>query len=344
MKNIFGLDSSPRTTAISRPFFITIACLVIIAVCVVWGTLGNRQYNKIMAQSSTPIGSMLKFSKSESEVELTGLYTDKNESALVARLTPTPEAHSTLPYRGTDYAVLVQSKAVEDYEEIPILFGKMSTDGDIFLILPKPTKEVYSFAIVNKRNLTSNAIELDKGSEEYDEKENGSVARSLSEFTNEIDRSGAGDGSVNMKDSKAGEDYDIAALRMTTDPAYDEDAFKPKKLDVELINPASHEFNFEGFFKTVYVESAIRSLTDRYNELEAIVAQNESLVEENEVRLRSNPNDSAAQERLDEAKSAVAASREQQQNAADRLTYYQTLKYDPSVFQDFQTSAFVANK
>ena len=120
MKNIFGLDSSPRTTAISRPFFITIACLVIIAVCVVWGTLGNRQYNKIMAQSSTPIGSMLKFSKSESEVELTGLYTDKNESALVARLTPTPEAHSTLPYRGTDYAVLVQSKAVEDLSLIHI--------------------------------------------------------------------------------------------------------------------------------------------------------------------------------------------------------------------------------
>ena len=162
--------------------------------------------------------------------------------------------------------------------------------------------------------------------------------------TNEVDRSQTGDGSVNMKGSEAGEDYDVAGLRMTTDPAYDEDAFKPTKLDVELIDPASHEFNFEGFFKTVYVEAAIRSLTDRYNELEAVVAQNESLVEENEVRLRSNPNDAAAQDRLDEAKSAVNASREQQQETADRLTYYQTLKYDPSVFQDFQTSAFVANK
>lgn len=344
MKNIFGLDSSPRTTAISRPFFITIACLVIFAVCVVWGTLGNRQYNKIMSQSSTPVGSMIKFSKSEAEVELTGLYTDKNESALVARLTPTPDAHSKLPYRGTDYAVLVQSKAVDDYEEIPILFGKMSTDGDIFLILPQPTKEVYSFAIVNKRNLTSNAITLEKGSEEYKSEGKGSVARSLSEFTNEVDRSQTGDGSVNMKDSEAGESYDIAGLRMTTDPAYDEEAFKPRKLDVELINPTSHEFNFEGFFKTVYVEAAIRSLTDRYNELEAVVAQNESLVEENEVRLRSNPDDTAAQDRLDEAQSAVNKSREQQQEAADRLTYYQTLKYDPSVFQDFQTSAFVANK
>lgn len=344
MKNIFGLDSSPRTTAISRPFFITIACLVIFAVCVVWGTLGNRQYNKIMSQSSTPVGSMIKFSKSEAEVELTGLYTDKNESALVARLTPTPDAHNKLPYRGTDYAVLVQSKAVDDYEEIPILFGKMSTDGDIFLILPQPTKEVYSFAIVNKRNLTSEAITLEKGSENYKSEGKGSVARSLSEFTNEVDRSQTGDGSVNMKDSEAGESYDIAGLRMTTDPAYDEEAFKPRKLDVELINPTSHEFNFEGFFKTVYVEAAIRSLTDRYNELEAVVAQNESLVEENEVRLRSNPDDAAAQSRLDEAQSAVSASREQQQEAADRLTYYQTLKYDPSVFQDFQTSAFVANK
>lgn len=344
MKNRFGLDSSPRTTAISRPFFITVACLVIIAVCIVWGTLGNRQYNKIMAQSSTPVGSMLKFSKSESEVELTGLYTDKNESALVARLTPTDEAHNTLPYRGTDYAILVQSKALDDYEEIPILFGKMSTDGDIFLILPQPTKEIYSFAIVNKRNLTSSAIKLEKGSEAYDADEVGSVAHSLSEFTNEIDRSQTGDGSLNVSKTRAGEDYDIAALRMTIDPAYKEPAYTPRKLDVELIDPTSHQFNFEGFFETVYIEAAIKTLTSRYNDLEAVVAQNQSLVEENEVRLRSNPDDAAARERLKDAKSAVSMSREQQQAAADRLTYYQTLKYDPSVFQDFQTSAFVANK
>lgn len=170
------------------------------------------------------------------------------------------------------------------------------------------------------------------------------MARSLSDFTNEIDRSQPGSGSLNVSDTQAGEDYDIAALRMTTDPAYEEEAYVPRKLDVELIDPTSHEFNFEGFFKTVYIEAAIKTLTSRYNELEAIVAQNESLVEENEVRLRSNPNDDAARGRLKEAKSAVSATREQQQAAADRLTYYQTLKYDPSVFQDFQTSAFVANK
>lgn len=320
MKKPFGLDSSPRTKAISRPFFVTLTCIVMIVICVVWGAAGNHQYNKIMSHSSTPVGSTIEFSQSEAELELSGLYTDKNESALVARLTPTEQAHETLPYKGTDYAVLVQSDALDDYEEIPILFGKMSTDGDMFLILPQPTKEIYSFALVNKRNMTSQAVTLDDGESGINDDASGSIAKSLSEYTNEID-SGQGDDAITAGDTGASDDYDLAALRMTTHPAYDDDAFKPEQLDVNLLDPKSHKFNFEDFYKKVYVDAAVNSLTKRYNELEAAVAQNESLVDENESRLRSNPDDSAAESRLSDSRKAVKEAREKQQETADRLTY-----------------------
>lgn len=344
MKQLFILDSSPRTRAISRPMWITVAATVLIVICVIWGFFGNSKFNDMMNRSSTPVGSTLTFSQTGATARIADFYTDKNESALVARIKPDENANEKLPYKGSDYTVFVKSSALSDYTEIPILFGKMGTDGDMFLILPKPTKAVYSFAIINTLGDQSDQSGALSGSSRSSSsnksviKEKESVTKALSDFDS---RSSSGkDASVADSSNSAGLDYDATGFRMTLDPAADDDAYKPETLNVNLMK--GDEFNFKDFFEKVYVDSAVKKLTKEYNELESAASRAYDRVKDAETRLRMNPSDTTAADILADARSTADKAKRDQQSKADEITYYQTLSYDPAIFQNFQTKAVVA--
>src|SRR5699024_8225508 len=118
----------------------------------VLGTYGYLKYNKVAANSSFPIGSEIEFPVSKSKVELKNIYTDKNEHVMIIQLSEI-ENTSTLPYRGTDFRIFMHSKSLEQYEKVDILFGRMSTDGDLFLVIPKPTDDVYTLYILNTKDI-----------------------------------------------------------------------------------------------------------------------------------------------------------------------------------------------
>lgn len=332
------MDSSPRTKAISRPTWVTILCVVMIFVCLLWSMAGCRHYSNIQMNSSTPIGSELKFSQSGAVLTLAGLYVDQNDDVLIARLSPNDKANETLPYRGTDFTVFVQSEATKGYEEVPVLFGKMGTDGDYMLILPKPTEEVYSFVLVDS---SSQAKRLDKpsrrGGSSVDEK--GSVTRALAQFDRELKEDQSRDiGSSSAANSTG---FDMAGLRMTINPAADGSEYRPETVNADLLNDRTRQFDFETFWQQVFVDTAVKKLTRDYNSLEARAQQAQQDADDQEQRLLSNPADEAAAKNLREAEKTVEEANRDKQNKADELTYYQTLAFDPSVFQNFQDKAVV---
>lgn len=321
--------------------WITMAVAVLIVICLIWGFFGNSKFNDMMSKSSTPVGSTLTFSQTGATARIADFYTDKNESALVARIKPDETANEKLPYKGSDYTVFVKSSALSDYTEIPVLFGKMGTDGDMFLILPKPAKTVYSFAIINTLGDQSEDSDALSGSSSggtsvIDEKD--SVTKALSDFDS---RSSSGeDASVSDSSNSAGLDYDATGFRMTLDPAADDDAYKPEVLNMNLMK--GDEFNFKDFFERVYVDSAVKKLTKEYNELESAASRAYDRVKDAETRLRMNPSDTTAADMLADARSTAERAKRDQQSKADEITYYQTLSYDPAIFQNFQTKAVVA--
>lgn len=336
MLQMLLMDSSPRTKAISRPAWVTILSVVMLFVCLVWSVAGCRHYSNIQMNSSTPIGSQLKFSQSGAILTLSGLYVDQKQDVLIARMTPDEKANEVLPYRGTDFTVFVKSKATEGYEEVPILFGKMGTDGDYMLILPKPTDEVYSFVLVDS---SSKAKGLDKSpsrsGNSVDDKE--SVTRALSRFDQELKEDQSRD--IGSSDAANSTDFDMAGLRMTLDPAADGEEYRPETVNAELLNPRTRQFNFEEFWKLVFVDTAVKKLTRDYNNLEADAQQAQKVADDQEQRLTSNPADEAAAKNLREAEKTVEEANRDKQNKADELTYYQTLSFDPAIFQNFQDKA-----
>lgn len=341
LKSVFIMDNSPRTRAISRPTWVTIAAFATIVVCLFWAMAGCNHYATIQKNSSTPIGSQIKFSRSGATMTLSGLYTDKNDDVLVARLTPDDKANQSLPYRGKDFTVFVQSKATDRYDELPVLFGKMGTDGDYMLVLPKPSNEVYSFVLVDSSS-QAKRIDRQKRSTTSDADKNESVARTLSDFNKQMMDTQAKD--VGSSQSATASGYDMAGLRMMMKPYADGPEYQPTRVNTELLNPATKEFNFEGFYQEVFVDAAVKSLTRDYNDLEAQAAQAKEVAENEQIRLDANPADEAAAKNLREAQRQAEDANRAKESKAEELTRYQTLDYDPGLFQNFQDKAIVVKR
>lgn len=342
MAKLLNSDKSPRSLSIQRPFMIFVAATMVAVISVVWYMVGSNRYETILSQSSTPVGSSVTFSQSDAETTLSGLYEDRGGDVLIARLNLNDSAHEALPYRGSDYTVFVQSDALGGFEEIPILFGKVGTDGDLILILPKPTDEVYTFVLANmtyQSNAALDAMEPGGSGQNYSLDPEESVVSALSQF-----EEGASSGETQDFESSAQESgsmHDLAAFRVTTDPSLDEPAYQPQTINEDLFDEQSGQFDFETFFESVYVETAVDNLTSEYNSLETQANQYESVLEDLTTRLNSNPNDEAASTRLRDARSALENIEESQQGIADDLTTYETLDFDSSMFQNFQESAVV---
>ena len=344
MANFFFTDSSPRTKSIQRPFFAFVAAVLVIIIGFVWYISGNSRYSTILAQSSTPIGSTVAFSQSEAETTLSGIYEDRDGDVLIARLSLAADAHAALPYQGDEYTVFVQSDAVSGFEEIPVLFGKVGTDGDLVLILPKPTEEVYTFIVVNNSYQATAALQ--SGPQRRDNlgvDPETSVVSALSQF--QEDRSSAESDNEDFSESAndAESTHDMAGFRVTTNPALDEDAYQPIRINQDLFDEQSGQFDFEQFFNTVYVNAATTQLTEEYNVLETRARQYRTVIDNLQVRLSSNPNDETAATQLRENQSTLKSIEDMQQDIASEMVTYETLSYDPSIFQNFQEKAIVIN-
>lgn len=341
LKSLFIMDNSPRTKAISRPTWVTMGALFTVLLCLFWAVAGCRHYSNIQMNSSTPVGTQIKFARSGAMMTLSGLYTDKNDDVLVARLTPDAKTNQNLPYRGKDFTVFVQSAATDRFEELPILFGKMGTDGDYMLILPKPSDDVYSFVLVDS---SSQAKRLDKqrNPTSVDQDKDKSVARALSDFNKELLDNQTQD--VGSSQSAGASGYDMAGFRMTMNPRADGPQYVPTRVNTDLLDQRTKQFNFEGFYQEVFVDAAVKTLTEEYNQLEAQAEQFKEIAEAEQGRLDANPADEAAAKNLANAQRQAEDANRQKEEKAEELTRYQTLDYDPGMFQNFQDKAVVVKR
>lgn len=334
-------DSSPRTKAIARPYYAVIAAIIVFVLGVIGYIGGTMKFNNIVANSSSPVGSEITFSRSGATMTLEGIYTDVNQDVLIARLSTADDSENYLPFRGTDYNVVVSSPALKGYTEIPILFGRMSSDGDFFLILPKPSDQVYTVLLQNLVDLgnvesaNQNPSQTDSNVRSIASDES-SLSKALSEFTYE-------DGAAIQDTTERTTTYDYTALRLTMDPAFKDEMYRPQVIHKPLLDPETNEFDFKTMFQEIFKNVAIDRLTQEYNDLEN---QKEIASEKRlqfQQRLELNNRDSAAAGQVKTLSDEIEKIEEKQAEIAKNLSDYQNLEYDNSFFTDFATSAVVAD-
>ena len=353
-------DKSPRTTPVSKPTTTVVIAIILIFICSIFVVLGQLKYNDIVKKSSTPKGTTLTFPRSQAELLLKNIYVDKNSDVMIVRLQSSDG--SKLPYRGTDYKVYLNSKSLEGHKKADILFGRMSTDGDLFLVIPKPKDEVYSVFIMNKKflgmsnseNSSSDDSEVSDNTElsrqtdpnvnnDYDEDDSEtqqSISKALSSYQFDQDNPESSTTSMNEQ----GTTYDdIITFRVTKDPAFKTKQYKPQRINADLLNN-KNQFDYEKFFELVFKNAIIKDLEQKYEGLDARMDKLKDQQKEYEDRLTDNPDDQGAKSNLESLKQSEDELKDEQQRTSNQITEYSLLEYKDSYFKYMNKNATIITK
>ena len=337
-------DTSERTKIVrryNRAFFIALICVIIGLI----GTFGGfRQYDRLVEKSSSPIGTKMHFERSNADVSISGLYTDEAESVLVVRFSSDEQSSLRLPYKGSDYRVFLATDPYNSYagQNVSVLFGRYMTNGDMFLIIPKPLQDVYTIFLMN-----ANFIATDIMSEDFsgdaavsslgnlsEEELEYTLMQSLNQYEYQDIRERSN--SITVKSDA----LDIVGFRATLDPALDTDDYRVRVIPGQLLSDAG-EFDFESFFNSVFKDTVTENIDDDYRRTQNQAKLLSERIEELEARLEANPNDTAVKQYLDTVRSDLATVQNQLDQLADTYNKYATVTYSSNMFRDMQTEATV---
>lgn len=377
MRTTFG-DHSPRTQAVSKYSYVLMAVMFFMIIGALWYIIGITKYHTVLKNSSTAIGTQLQFPRSQANVNIKNIYTDDQKNVLIVQLAVPDESSTMLPSKGTSYTVYVGSKSLTEshQKQITTLFGRMSTSGDMILILPNPQKEVYSFFIMNNQYLgfdsntadtvddgqdssdsSSDDADVDAGEDNDDtdttssgkmtpEQQKNAAAYQMANAMNNynyqdaVNESGTNQANGNNAYAIKSNTQDVISFRVTAYPAIHTSAYEPKVIHSNLITKDG-EFDFKTFYDKVYKQSAINHLKQQNSQLQDQLNQIKTVKSELSSRLEANPQDAQAQTRMSQVKSSESSLSEQQLDLQAKIKKYSHNNYDSSLFANLQTKARV---
>lgn len=342
-------DTSLRTKMITKYNRAFIAALLIILLGAMLYTQGAAGYDTAVKKSSSPIGTRLTFQRSDATVDIAGIYTDESRSVLIVRLASATASDTLkLPYKGSDYNVFLANDSYNAYagQEVSTLFGRYSTNGDMFLVIPNPDNSVYNLFIQNTNYIATNELASDfkEDSSGDTSAANASTDEELVEelmlalneykYTDLDERSDA----IQIE----GDANDVIGFRVTLDPAFTTDEYRAQVIPGTLLTEDG-EFDFEGLFNSAFKETATDTIEAQYK-----AAQNqETLLKERIVelreRLKENPNDASAKSLLESVQSQLTEVEGSLEALSEAYDQYESVSYKPSMFKNMQTKAQVVS-
>lgn len=343
--NPYASDNSPRTNTIKHAYYVLVGCLSVICLSVVGFIFGQVKYSDVLANSSTAIGTEMTFGRSGATCLLSGIYTDEAQSIAVARISFANRTDSLkMPFRATDYVTFVHSDVLpSNIKEMSVITGRLSSDGDMFVVIPKPDPSaVYSVFIMNKNYL---AVDADKdGTSQGDESKDpvditevkGSLTSALSQYRYQPNEDSSSKSAYEFdSDTK-----DVIGFRITLSPSLDEPAYKPIVVKGRLLSE-SGEFDYKGFFKRVFVDSARVELNRKFEELINRQEMLERQLSEYQARLEENKDDTDAATAYTKVEDELNQIKQKKMDVADLIQAYFSLNVSDKAFHNMNDKAYV---
>lgn len=331
-------------------WWIVLSSLIVLIGSGVWMISGIVRYNRMVANSSSPIGTTLTFGRSQATITISDLYTDAARSVLILRISSNDWAK--LPYKGSDYHVYISSdRYPQKATSAPILLGKLSTDGDMFMVIPRPEANLYNIALMNTQFINAGALTGSTSGQSAPEagspgagdvatldssasQQSITAALSTYHFSTDSEETGV----IPLKNNL----YDVVAFRITAAPSLSGAAYQPKVLPGTLLS-ASGEFNFKAFFNRAFKQASLTDLNRRYSALSQQSSYYQLQIDNLQSRLVQNPDDQTAVNGLSSARDALSNLKGEMSQLAQQISNYQALQYEPGMFTDLQTKAYIVH-
>lgn len=340
-------DRSKRTRVVLTCNIVFVIAIAAAMASAVWWGLSIARYHDMLDRSSSPIGTTLSFGRSNATMRIANFYTDQSRSALIVRFSIDDQSKLNLPTKGSDFSVFLSSKSLDHYEGqyVDALFGFYDQTGNLFLIIPKPTDDVYTVFIMNTKfvNTDSLAQTTDQSAQ----------TQTVGEFSSDADAAAfirdqlSHNDYTYIRDHSSGTGYavqsnlaDIVGFRITLKPAIESAAYVPTVLPGQLLSDDG-TFDYEGFFDDIFRQNLLTQTRNEYADLSSSLEPLNERINELETRLAANPDDSAAQQRIEELRKQVSDARLRMVELAKSYDSLMSLTFSESAFQDMQTRAMV---
>lgn len=351
-------DRSARTKVVGHwnvAFLVACAMLVIGLCGLAWGC---STYQGLRTRSSSPVGTTMTFGRSQATVSIAGIYTDEARSVLIVRLAPDSSTAMNLPYKGTDYRVFVNSAAYSGMEgkSVPMVFGRYSTNGDYFLIIPRPTDAIYNVFVQNRnyiatdrlaQGLTAPGSSSTSGttaaingiSQSASDSDQDEVEAQLADALNAYRYDTSGDGapkSITIPSAA----LDAIGFRVTLNPAIDSAEYEPDVIPGQLLSDDG-KFDYEAFFNAVFKSAATATAESDYDSAQTQKSLLEQRVTELDGRIKENPADTEAKELRDRLTQQIDSLDNTLDLLSEQYGTLESVQYSPKLFSDMQSSAYV---
>lgn len=293
--------------------------------------LGVSKTSSLRGATSTAIGMQGTFKRSNVTAVMKSYERDENGDVLIATIAVKENPSSPLPYKASDYLVTHNGKEVMN-----AYFGRYSTDGDFYFIIPYPKEgETYQIQITNKNYLGA--------SEESKYNNLTELAGSLSNQLSSVNSMGSQAGE---KDSDKEAKTDSIAFQMTISPKLKDSKYQAKVIKTKshslLIKKKNGEvaFDFESYWNYMYKEPLIKAAEKNIeNSIKSEAAAQDKYNEVTE-RYERNKNDENAKQLMNNLGETIQKEKANQKEYSRLLNLYRSLKYNPEDFSDYSTEVY----
>lgn len=180
-------DTSKRTKSTKSALYWTLTAFILISIGIVGTIKGTYGLTNYYATNTTQIGTELTFSKSEANVKLSDVWTDRNKDLTVAKIKYPKQARSQLSAIGKNYNLYLVSSDKNKPEVSQMQYGLLGTEGDAYLFIKgNLEKKAYQVWIANTVDLTteSSSSSSSSSTKSEDIENQNDIARELSEVSN----------------------------------------------------------------------------------------------------------------------------------------------------------------
>lgn len=285
--------------------------------------------------SATTKGATSQFKRSRAEATIKNYFTDENKDVLVVTIGLKERQQTPLPYVATDYVVAVSNESYK--QDVPVFFGRMSTDGDLFLVIPKPQEAIYEIVIANRGYTNYSNVGAKSGRLDTLDLDTKSLTKIISNSQNfETTRQ-----SSSKKEERA--ESDSIRFRVGIKTAIDDERYKPSVLPVASLLKQEGDvvnFDFETFWNVVYKKPLVDDVTEEIEKLTERVGELRGSATTLQQRLDVNSRDDVARTELGRVLSAIDKEEEELLRLTEALAQYNDLTFNPADFANYSTTMF----
>ena len=344
MGGILG-DKDKQTVKDSMFLYMLIGFTLLFIVGAIMLSVRFHAFGQYKKNNTTPLGTELKFQKTDASVKLDDVWTDKKRDVTMVHLKYDKGANRVLSSDGKNYKLYLVSE--HGKPKVKMSYGVLGTRGDGYLFIKGHLdKQAYQIFIANKVDLDTGDDDENNGIEVNDKKDNADTRKSGDELTDDEIKNAVSDARTEDVDEDTGI-LNFGKSKHAKEPKADNINFRVNAFsdNTKVYNGSfltkDGDIDYSKVMDKTSVQRIIKDYEDKLKKLKGKQKTLKASQHEYERRIKENKNDNDAKSELESAQDSYKDNEEEMDKIKGLIKRYKNTEFDKSSFGSMQEKSTV---